>query len=186
VLAVGGFAAGHPGAGIFWLLLGLADVVLGIQRTAARARQGGEPMAEPLLRKGSTGDAVRQLQQALKDLGFDPGGVDGQFGSNTESAVRAFQSDRGLAVDGIVGEITWLNIDEADTSNPTLRRGSTGNPVRRAQKRLTLGGFDIGGVDGIFGANTESAVKRFQRDQGLSEDGIVGPRTWERIDALGD
>jgi peptidoglycan hydrolase-like protein with peptidoglycan-binding domain len=143
-------------------------------------------VAEPLLKKGSTGDAVRQLQQALKDLGYDPGDVDGQFGSNTESAVEAFQSDRGLTVVGIVGEITWLNIDEADTSNPTLKKGSTGNPVRRAQKRLTLAGYDTGGVDGIFGANTESAVKRFQRDHGLDEDGIVGPMTWDKIDALGD
>ena len=143
-------------------------------------------MAEPLLKKGSTGEAVRQLQRALKELGYDPGEVDGDFGAKTESAVQAFQRDRGLDVDGIVGEITWLNIDEADTSNPTLRNGSTGNPVRRCQKRLTLGGYDTGGVDGIFGANTESAVRTFQRDQGLTEDGIVGPRTWERIDALGD
>jgi len=143
-------------------------------------------MAEPVLKKGSTSEPVRQLQQALKDLGYDPGAVDGQFGTKTESAVKAFQHDRGLTVDGIVGEITWLNIDEADTSNPTLRRGSTGNPVRRAQKRLTLSGYDAGGVDGIFRAKTESAVKRFQRDQGLTEDGIVGPTTWERIDALGD
>lgn len=143
-------------------------------------------MAEPLLKKGSTGEAVRQLQQALKDLGYDPGDVDGQFGSKTESAVKAFQGDRQLTVDGIVGEITWLNIDEADTSNPLLRKGSTGNPVRRAQKRLTLAGYDTGGVDGSFGAKTEAAVKRFQGDQGLVEDGIVGPATWARIDALGD
>ena len=143
-------------------------------------------MAEPLLKKGSTGEAVRQLQQALKDLGYDPGDVDGQFESKTESAVKAFQRDGHLTVDGIVGEVTWLNIDEADTSTPTLRAGSTGNPVRRVQKRLMLAGYDTGGVDGIFGAKTESAVKRFQRDQGLAEDGIVGPRTWERIDALGD
>ena len=143
-------------------------------------------MAEPLLKKGDTGEAVRQLQQALKDLGYDPGAIDGRFGAKTEEAVKAFQRDRHLSVDGIVGEITWLNIDEADTSNPTLRSGSTGNPVRRAQKRLTLGGYDTGGVDGIFGPSTEAAVKRFQRDQGLAADGIVGPRTWERIDALGD
>jgi peptidoglycan hydrolase-like protein with peptidoglycan-binding domain len=143
-------------------------------------------MAEPLLKRGSTGEAVRQLQRALRDLGYDPGDVDGHFGSETESAVKAFQRDRDLTVDGIVGEITWLNIDEADTSNPTLKKGSTGNPVRRAQKRLMLAGYDTGGVDGIFGVNTESAVKRFQRDQGLTEDGVVGPRTWERIDALGD
>jgi peptidoglycan hydrolase-like protein with peptidoglycan-binding domain len=143
-------------------------------------------MAEPLLKKGSTGDVVRQLQQALKDLGYDPGAADGQFGSKTEAAVKSFQRDRDITVDGIVGDITWLNIDEADMSNPTIKKGSTGNPVRRAQKRLTLGGYDTGGVDGIFGANTESAVKRFQSDRGLVEDGIVGPNTWDAIDALGD
>jgi peptidoglycan hydrolase-like protein with peptidoglycan-binding domain len=143
-------------------------------------------MAEPLLKKGSTGEAVRQLQRALKDLGYDPGELDGQFGSETESAVKAFQGDRQLTVDGIVGEITWLNIDEADMSNPTLKKGSTGNPVRRAQKRLTLASYDTGGVDGIFGAKTESGVKTFQGDQSLAVDGIVGPATWAKIDALGD
>jgi peptidoglycan hydrolase-like protein with peptidoglycan-binding domain len=143
-------------------------------------------MAEPVLRPGSSGDVVRQLQQALRGLGFDPGAIDGHFGSRTEAAVRAFQSAQGIAVDGIVGDITWLNIDEADTSNPTIRRGSTGNPVRRAQKRLTLGGYDTTGVDGIFGADTEAAVRRFQGDRGLTVDGIVGPRTWAEIDALGD
>jgi peptidoglycan hydrolase-like protein with peptidoglycan-binding domain len=143
-------------------------------------------MAEPLLKKGSTGEAVKQLQQALKDLGFDVGAVDGQFGTKTEQAVKAFQQERGLSVDGIVGDITWLNIDEADMSNPTIRKGSKGNPVRRAQKRLTLGGWDTGGVDGIFGSGTESAVKRFQHDQGITQDGIVGPQTWARIDAIGD
>jgi peptidoglycan hydrolase-like protein with peptidoglycan-binding domain len=143
-------------------------------------------MAEPVLRPGASGEVVRQLQQALKALGYDPGAVDGQFGSRTEAAVRAFQSAQGIDVDGIVGDVTWLNIDEADMSNPTIRPGSTGNPVRRAQKRLTLGGYDTGGVDGIFGASTEAAVRRFQGDRGLTVDGIVGPRTWAEIDALGD
>jgi peptidoglycan hydrolase-like protein with peptidoglycan-binding domain len=143
-------------------------------------------MAEPLLKKGSSGEAVRQLQQALTDLGFHPGAVDGQFGTQTEAAVKSFQGAHGIGVDGVVGEITWLNIDEADMSNPTIRRGSTGNPVRRAQKRLTLGGYDAGGVDGSFGAKTEAAVKHFQKDQGLTQDGIVGPKTWNAIDALGD
>ena len=52
--------------------------------------------------------------------------------------------------------------------------------------RLTLGGYDTGGVDGIFGANTETAVKKFQKDLGLTQDGIVGPETWDKIDSLGD
>jgi peptidoglycan hydrolase-like protein with peptidoglycan-binding domain len=143
-------------------------------------------MAEPLLKEGSTGVAVRQLQQALKDLGYDPHGIDGHFGPRTKAAVEAFQRANDLTVDGIVGDITWLNIDEADTSDPTIREGSTGNPVRRAQKRLTLGGYDTGGVDGIFGSRTEAAVKRFQRDRHLTQDGIVGPRTWDAINSLGD
>lgn len=143
-------------------------------------------MAEPTLRQGSSGEPVRQLQEALHGLGYDPGPIDGDFGSQTQAAVMAFQGTRGIAVDGIVGEVTWLNIDEADMSNPTIRKGSTGNPVRRAQKRLTLGGYDTDGVDGVFGAGTEAAVRRFQGDRGLIVDGIVGPRTWAEIDALGD
>ena len=143
-------------------------------------------MAEPILRPGSSGQAVRELQQALKGLGYDPGSVDGQFGGRTEAAVKAFQKAQGIAVDGVVGDVTWLNIDEADMSDPTIRRGSTGNPVRRAQKRLTLGGYDTGGVDGVFGPGTEAAVRRFQGDRGLTVDGVVGPRTWDEINALGD
>jgi peptidoglycan hydrolase-like protein with peptidoglycan-binding domain len=143
-------------------------------------------MAEPVLRPGATGEAVRELQLALKGLGYDPGAVDGHFGARTEAAVKAFQKAQGIAADGIVGDITWLNIDEADMSDPTIRRGSTGNPVRRAQKRLTLGGYDTGGVDGIFGAGTESAVRRFQGERSLTVDGVVGPRTWDEINALGD
>src|SRR3954452_5562200 len=143
-------------------------------------------MAEPVLRSGSSGEVVRQLQQALTGLGYDPGAIDAHFGPRTEAAVKAFQKAHGIAVDGVVGDITWVNIDEADTSNPTIRRGSTGNPVRRAQKRLTLGGYDTGGVDGVFGASTEAAVRRFQRDRALTVDGIVGPRTWDEINALGD
>ena len=116
-------------------------------------------MAEPVLRKGSTDPAVRDLQQALKALGHDPGPINGVFGDATEAAVKAFQQEREIAVDGIVGKITWLNIDEADQSEPVLRIGSTGLPVRRAQKRMSLVGFDVGGVDGRYGPKTEAASR---------------------------
>jgi len=59
------------------------------------------------LELGSQGDAVMRVQQALIDQGFDPGPVDARFGPGTENAVRAFQTNRGLAVDGIVGDATW-------------------------------------------------------------------------------
>ena len=144
-------------------------------------------MAEPLLKRGSSGTAVRQLQEALKEAGHGPGPIDGEFGPATEAAVRAFQQEKGIAVDGIVGDITWLNIDEdAVFSHPVVRRSSTGLAVRRVQKRLTLAGYDTGGVDGIFGPATEAGVTALQRDRGLVVDGIVGPKTWDEIDALGD
>ena len=144
-------------------------------------------MAEPTLQSGSTGEAVRELQIALQETGNDPGPIDGVFGSQTEAAVKAFQAERGITVDGIVGPITWRNIDEfAEFDEPVLREGSTGLPVRRTQSRLTAAGFDTGGVDGVFGPQTESGVRALQQATGLTVDGIVGPQTWQQIDALGD
>jgi peptidoglycan hydrolase-like protein with peptidoglycan-binding domain len=143
-------------------------------------------MAEPVLRKGSTDPAVRDLQQAMKALGHDPGPIDGVFGNATESAVKAFQREREIPADGVVGEVTWINIDEADQTEPVLRVGSTGLPVRRAQKRMSLVGFDVGGVDGRYGAKTESAVKDLQRRFQVTSDGVVGAETWGIIDALED
>jgi peptidoglycan hydrolase-like protein with peptidoglycan-binding domain len=141
-------------------------------------------MAEPNLQKGSNDPTVRDLQEALKALGYDPGPVDGVFGAMTEAAVKAFQQAKGITADGVVGKITWINIDEADQSEPVLKIGSTGLPVRRAQKRMSLVGYDVGGVDGRYGARTEVAVKKLQQERGLAVDGVVGPETWSIIDSL--
>jgi len=141
-------------------------------------------MAEPVLKKASTDPAVKDLQGALKILGFDPGPVDGVFGQQTENAVRQFQQAREIPVDGVVGRVTWINIDEADQSHPVLTLGSTGLPVRRLQSRMSAVGFDMGGVDGRFGPRTEAAVRKLQQDSNLTVDGIVGRQTWQVVDAL--
>ena len=60
-------------------------------------------MAEPNLRNGSTDPAVRDLQEALKALGYNPGPIDGVFGATTEAAVKAFQQAKGISADGVVG-----------------------------------------------------------------------------------
>src|SRR5437588_3727239 len=57
----------------------------------------------PVLKQGSSGPDVTELQQKLKDLGFDPNGVDGNFGPGTKAAVIAFQQSKGLLADGIAG-----------------------------------------------------------------------------------
>ncbi len=141
-------------------------------------------MAEPVLKKGSADPAVRDLQEALKLLGHDPGPIDGTFGPRTEAAVRAFQHARGIPADAIVGRVTWINIDEADQSEPVLRVGSTGLPVRRLQSRMSAVGFDTGGVDGRFSPRTEAAVRQLQQRFGLAVDGVVGSKTWAVVDAL--
>ena len=67
------------------------------------------------IRKGSKGDAVRELQTMLLKLGYDlgPCGIDGDFGKATEAAVRSFQSDHGLAIDGVAGKNTWAELEKS-------------------------------------------------------------------------
>jgi len=141
-------------------------------------------MAEPTLKKGSKGQEVKDLQEALTQLGYKPGAIDGVFGDATQSAVKAFQEAQGIDADGIVGPITWINIDEGDQSEPLLKKGAKGLPVRRLQARMSAAGYDTGGVDGRYGAKTIAAVKALQEQYGLDVDGIVGPATWAVVASL--
>jgi peptidoglycan hydrolase-like protein with peptidoglycan-binding domain len=101
--------------------------------------------------------------------------ADGVFGSGTESAVRSFQSARGLAVDGVVGPATWAAL------TPTIRSGATGNPVRALQTQLNAKRRLSLAVDGQFGPATDTAVRNFQSAYGLTVDGVVGPTTWRYL-----
>ena len=139
----------------------------------------------PILRRGSAGIAVGRLQAALSAAGFDPGPHDSVFGPLVEAAVIAFQTDRGLLVDGIVGPQTWgaLAGVPASDGDPLLREGDTGPAVLRLQEALSAAGFDPGPHDSIFGPLVRAAVVAFQTDRGLLVDGIVGPQTWGALPA---
>jgi peptidoglycan hydrolase-like protein with peptidoglycan-binding domain len=63
---------------------------------------------------------------------------------------------------------------------PLVKRPSNKFPVRSLQQLLRARGHSVA-VDGIFGPNTEAAVKSFQQSKGLAADGIVGPQTWPRL-----
>lgn len=69
--------------------------------------EGRGAKADPILKQGSTGPAVVELQTLLAKAGFSPGAADGDFGARTKAAVIDFQRARGLAADGIVGPATW-------------------------------------------------------------------------------
>jgi hypothetical protein len=64
---------------------------------------------------------------------------------------------------------------------PVLREGARGTAVVQLQQRLTELRYDVGTVDGVFGPSTKHAVVAFQKVNGLQRDGIVGPRTWEKL-----
>ncbi len=145
------------------------------------ALDGATP-TRPTLRLGSRGSYVGTLQQRLRTLGYYTGNIDQIFGNATLAAVRSFQRDHGLSVDGVVGPRTWTALDNATPTRPTLRFGSRGSYVGTLQQRLRTLGYYTGAIDQIFGNATLTAVRNFQRDHGLSVDGIVGPRTWTALD----
>lgn len=87
------------------------------------------PAQKPTIRRGSRGPAVRVLQESLIALGYNPGPVDGIFGPRTEAAVKAFQADRKIKVDGIVGPVTWGEIAKAlAEEKPPVTSPPTGIP----------------------------------------------------------
>jgi hypothetical protein len=125
------------------------------------------------LSRGDDGPFVKILQHLLRARGFGLQ-VDGDFGPLTEQAVRRFQGNQGIAVDGIVGPVTWSRLFI------TVRRGSTGEAVKGVQVRMNLRQADPIAVDGDFGALTEQAVREFQASEAIEIDGVVGPITWRR------
>ena len=144
-----------------------------------------------VLRRGSRGEAVRDLQQRLAKVGHEPSGDEaGLFGTDTERALRAFQEQRGIRVDGIVGRETWSELVESGYAlgdrllylrRPMLR----GDDVADLQLRLNALGFDAGREDGILGDETRGALAEFQRAAGLPVDGICGPTTIAALDRVG-
>ena len=156
-----------------------------------------QPVA--LYRLGDKGAAVRSIRallQASRDLTGPTtdlvGVVDASDSASQVSdvyddavahAVRAFQQRRGLLVDGVVGPQTYIVLDGARWALGDRLLSHTpghllqGDDVVELQQRLLALGFSPDRVDGVFGANTEKAVRRFQRGVGLTVDGVVGPET---------
>ena len=137
----------------------------------------------PLLRAGNTGNFVYLLQFMLVQNGHTLS-IDGVFGANTARAVTMFQQTNGLVADGIVGNRTWQTLLTLPP-RPTVRVNNRGTYVRYLQEKLTSKLYPTGTIDGIFGANTEQAVREFQRENDLPPDGIVGPLTWQIVSRIG-
>ncbi|MGW0604874.1 N-acetylmuramoyl-L-alanine amidase [Streptomyces sp. NPDC002640] len=131
---------------------------------------------------GSTGDLVRAAQYLLNQQGYKAGTVDGVFGSGTTTAVKAFQTAKGLTSDGVVGKRTWTALLTAGT-RPVLQQGSSGADVQRLQRGLTAALGRTVDADGVFGSGTATAVREYQTSRALTVDGIVGSGTWGALQA---
>ena len=137
-----------------------------------------------VFRAGDRGPEVADIQTRLVALGavIDDAEREGRFGPSTAGAVRWFQGERNLRVDGLVGPDTWEQLVEAGwrlgdrtlyLRNPFFR----GDDVRDLQRKLNGLGFDAGKEDGLYGPGTDVALRQFQRNVGDQPDGIVGPHT---------
>lgn len=142
-----------------------------------------------LIRKGDRSREVTDVQARLRAAGIGIDDESGYFGDATEQGVRTFQQRRHILVDGIVGPNTWNELVEAGwrlgdrilyLKRPMMR----GDDVRVLQSRLNALGFDAGRADAIFGPDTDRAVRAFQKEYGVAEDGMFGATTFAALTGL--
>lgn len=155
-------------------------------------------MTQSTYHLGDHGPAVAQIRDHLALLGLlthepaerSAAQWDAPFDADVERAVRAFQQERGLIADGVVGPSTWRRLEGARWAlgDRVLRYGTRymqhGDDVTALQRRLHDLGFDPGRVDGIFGPDTDHALKDLQRNLGIPADGLCGPVTFRALDRL--
>ena len=190
----------------------LGDAALdgaGAGGTPAAPGAAGTATAHPTLRRGSSGEGVRELQRKLNSAGASPPlKVDGVFGPLTEGAVKAYQRGHSLGDDGVAGPATWRALEgpagppggggggggtPPAVAHPTLSMGDKGPEVGVLQEKLNAA-LDWGlPVTASFDAATQWAVLNFQL-QHLNDPpllaavvraaGVVGPETWALLDKL--
>jgi N-acetylmuramoyl-L-alanine amidase len=146
--------------------------------------------ASTTFRRGDAGPAVTQIVDLLSRIGLIEGDRPPSYDDRVELAVRTFQQQRGLHVDGVVGAATFRRLDEArwtlgDRILTHLPGNLTaGDDVFALQRRLLELGFKVGRVDGYFGPATEAGLRDFQRNFGIPADGTCGPATLKALTQL--
>lgn len=127
------------------------------------------PMASAaVVKKGSSGTLVRQVQYNLNALGFSVGSVDGIAGNNTVNAIKNYQKSRGLEVDGMAGPAT---------------QSALWREIKDIQNLLKKHGFYSDSIDSIAGPNTIAGIKKFQKAAGLKQSGVADSTTVKKLKA---
>ncbi len=145
------------------------------------------PTFKPTLKVGNNGQDVKEMQKRLNQrlasiyTPEEEIAVDGDFGSETETAVKFLQCLAFLPVNGIADATTWNFICNGVASLPILKVNSSGNVVKAVQQTLFESDFYNSSIDGIFGTQTAQAVKDFQTFYALEVDGVIGANTWTTL-----
>ena len=134
------------------------------------------------LSQGSKGEAVLLLTRRLNILGYLDG-TTRTYTQNVANAVKKFQRAYGLGVDGIAGPSTLKKINALVPSTSYLCLNHSGPKVTELTRKLVKIGY-LSQETSLFNATVEQAVRSFQRNNGLAVDGIVGPNTERKINAI--
>ncbi|MBE5800451.1 MAG: hypothetical protein E7321_10975 [Clostridiales bacterium] len=166
----------------------LNAIAAAISRNGGSSSSGSSYTSGTTLKLNSQGPAVTQLQTDLKQLGYYYADITGNFGSKTEAAVKDFQQAKKLTADGVAGSKTLDAISKAISNaggsisdGSSLKVGSTGDKVRQLQQDLTALGYYYGDISGHYGNLTKTAVSKFQKAKGITQDGIAGATTLNAI-----
>ncbi|MCM3387015.1 peptidoglycan-binding protein [Ureibacillus chungkukjangi] len=170
--------------------------------TSTKATTSTKAVAKsyPVLKVGSKGTAVVNMQSKLIKARIYKGKATGTYDTATKNAVIAFQKKYKLAADGIAGPATQSKLDtviatatstKATTSTkavaksyPVLKVGSKGTAVTNLQNKLIKVGSYTGKATGTYDTKTKSAVVAFQKKYKLAADGIAGPATLGKMDSV--
>ncbi len=125
-------------------------------------------------KRGDRGDGVKRYQRRLAKAGYLTENADGVFGEATEKAVKDFQKDNDISVTGRLDAETRKGLNAVSMGNGELRVGDRGGKVARLQNLLTLHGFPVGSMDGVFGSSTETRLPAASRNQGNGRRGRCG------------
>lgn len=130
------------------------------------------------LRQGDRGDDVTKVQERLKELEYyDYSKITGYFGTITRDSVIKFQRTHNLTADGTVDEATKNLMFSSSAKYYMMRRGDSGEDIRDLQNRLKELGYFNSTATGYYGSITKQAAIDFQKNHGLTADGIVGKNT---------
>ncbi len=141
-----------------------------------------EDVKPNMLVYGEESDLVKAAQEQLKSLGYLTTEPDGKYGDDTAVAIKQFQSRNDLVVDGYLGPSTRLALNSSNAVPNGLSLGDENDAVTQVQKLLADYGYlSSANITGYFGELTETAVKNFQKNNGLDNDGSVGVLTMAKL-----